>query len=51
LSRTRLLIDECLSVELASLARERGYEASHLRDLGILQKKDWQLAPVIFEGD
>ncbi len=51
MSRARFLIDECLSVELAGLAWERGYQASHLRDLGLLQRKDGQLAPVIFQGD
>ena len=51
MSRARFLIDECLSVELAGLAQERGYQASHLRDLGLLRRKDGQLAPIIFEGD
>lgn len=51
MSRARFLIDECLSVDLAELAWERGYEASHLRDLGLLRRKDGQLAPIIFEGD
>ena len=51
MSRPRFLIDECLSVELAALAWERGYQASHLRDLDLLGRKDAELAPVIFEGD
>jgi hypothetical protein len=51
LSRPRFLIDECLSVELAALAWERGYQASHLRDLNLLGRKDAELVPVIFEGD
>ena len=51
MSRSRFLIDECLSVELAGLAWERGYQASHLRDLNLLGRKDPELAPVIFEGD
>lgn len=51
MSRARFLVDECLSVELARLAWSRGYQASHLRDLGHLKKKDGQLAPVIFGGD
>ena len=50
-SRARFLIDECLSVDLPTLAWARGYQASHLRDLGLTEKKDWQLAPVIFGGD
>ena len=51
MSRARLLIDECLSVDLAGLAWAHGDEASHLRDLGLLRRKDGQLAPVIFGGD
>ena len=51
MSRPRFLIDECLSVELAALAWERGYQASHLRDLDLLGRKDAELAPVIFQGD
>jgi len=51
LSRARFLIDECLSVELAELAWERDYQASHLRDLDLLGRKDGELAPVIFDGD
>lgn len=51
MSRARFLIDECLSVDLARLARERGFEANHLRDLGLTEKKDWELAPIIFHGD
>ena len=51
MSRTRFLIDECLSVELAGLAWERGYQASHLRDFGLLQRKDSQLASIIFKDD
>jgi len=32
---TKLLIDECLSAELASMARERGHhEASHVAWIG-----------------
>ena len=51
MSRARFLIDECLSVELAGLAWRRGYQASHLRDLDLLGRKDAELAPIIFEGD
>ncbi|SEH41934.1 DUF5615 family PIN-like protein [Magnetospirillum fulvum] len=48
----RLLIDECLSEELAKLARERGHlEASHVRWIGKGGAKDWELMPVILEGD
>ena len=51
MSRPRFLIDECLSVELAGLAWQRGYQASHLRDLDLLGRKDGELALVIFAGD
>ena len=42
----KLLIDECLSEELASHA-----EASHVRWIGKGGAKDWQLVPVILAGD
>lgn len=51
MSRARLLIDECLSVELAWMAWERGHEATHLRDRGLLGVRDADLAPMIFEED
>lgn len=48
----RLLIDECLSEELAKRARERGHaEASHVRWIGKGGAKDWELMPVILAGD
>jgi hypothetical protein len=48
----KLLIDECLSEELATLARERGHlDASHVRWIGKGGAKDWELTPVIVEGD
>lgn len=48
----KLLIDECLSPELAKQAREAGHgEASHIVWLKLSGKKDWQLKPVILEGD
>ena len=51
MSRARFLIDECLTVELPGLAWARGFQGSHLRELGLLRLKDSQLAPVIFGGD
>ncbi|MER8605883.1 DUF5615 family PIN-like protein [Mesorhizobium sp. M1233] len=37
----KFLIDECLSPELAKLARERGFpESSHVRWLGLVGAKD-----------
>jgi hypothetical protein len=48
----KLLIDECLSAELAKLARERGHpESSHVRWIGKAGAKDWELLPVILNGD
>ena len=48
----KFLIDECLSEELVSLARNAGYrESSHVRRLGKGGFKDWQLMPVVLEGD
>ena len=48
----KLLIDECLSEELAKLARERGHaEAAHVRWIGKGGAKDWELMPVILAGD
>jgi hypothetical protein len=48
----RLLIDECLSEELARLARDRGHpESSHVRWIGKAGAKDWELRPVIVDGD
>jgi len=48
----KLLIDECLSEELAVLARDRGHpESSHVRWIGKGGAKDWELLPVILDGD
>ena len=47
----KLLIDECLSVELAACAHRRDLAASHLRDLGLLGRKDGQLFRIIIDGD
>ena len=48
----KLLIDECLSPELAVMARERGHpEASHIVWMGKAGWKDWQLKQVILNED
>jgi hypothetical protein len=48
----RLLIDECLSQELAHRARARGYpEATHVHWIGKSSWKDWNLAKVIVNED
>ena len=48
----KFLIDECLSPDLASLARERGFsESSHVSWLGKAGWKDWELKRFILEQD
>ncbi|MBL8586050.1 MAG: DUF5615 family PIN-like protein [Bradyrhizobiaceae bacterium] len=41
----KFLIDECLSPELATLARGRGHpESTHVTWLGLTGRKDWVIA-------
>lgn len=48
----RFLIDECLSPDLAALARERGFfESSHVTWLGKAGWKDWELKQFVLEQD
>jgi Domain of unknown function (DUF5615) len=48
----KFLIDECLSPELAQLARDRGYhESFHVSWLGKAGWKDWELKELILEQD
>ena len=48
----KFLIDECLSPDLAALARERGFfESSHVTWLGKAGWKDWELKQFILEQD
>jgi len=48
----KLLIDECLSEALAKRALERGYlESAHVRWIGRGGAKDWELLPIILDGD
>jgi hypothetical protein len=48
----KLLIDECLSEELAKLARDSGHsETSHVRWIGKTGAKDWELLPIILADD
>jgi len=49
--RPRFLIDENLSVQLPRLVRQRGYECMHVRDLGLLSEKDWDLLERIRKDD
>ncbi len=49
---TKLLIDECLSSELALMARRRGhFEASHVVWIGKSGWKDWELKRVLLNDD
>jgi hypothetical protein len=49
---TKLLIDECLSSELALMARERGHhEASHVVWIGKSGWKDWELKRILLDED
>jgi len=49
---TKLLIDECLSSELALMARQRGHqEASHVVWIGKSGWKDWELKRVLLDED
>jgi hypothetical protein len=48
----KLLIDECLSPELAKLAQKLGHgESSHVVWIKKAGLKDWQLRSVILDGD
>ncbi|MDA8349393.1 MAG: DUF5615 family PIN-like protein [Pseudomonadota bacterium] len=48
----KFLIDECLSPELVARAHQRGHgESTHVVWLGRAGLKDWELKPLILEGD
>jgi hypothetical protein len=48
----KLLVDECLSPELALMARGRGHgESSHVVWIGQQGIKDWNLLEVVIDGD
>ena len=47
----RFLIDECLSVDLVTLAGEAGHEAQHLAHVGRAGWKDWNVVRYASEGD
>ena len=45
----KFLIDECLSPELAKMAKREGYgDTSHMKLSG---RKDWELKSIIIDGD
>lgn len=48
----KFLVDECLSPELTKLAHAHGHgESSHVVWLGLAGRKDWELKPVILDGN
>lgn len=47
----RFLIDECLSVDLISIASAAGHEAQHVARVGKAGWKDWNVARHAAEGD
>lgn len=48
----KFLIDECLSPELVKLAQENGHgESTHVVWRKLAGKKDWELKPIILDGD
>jgi predicted nuclease of predicted toxin-antitoxin system len=48
----KFLIDECLSPELAKIAIGKTHgETSHIVWLGLAGYKDWELTPIILDGD
>ncbi|MBX4937071.1 MULTISPECIES: DUF5615 family PIN-like protein [Rhizobium] len=48
----KLLIDECLSPRLVQIAQAAGYvQSTHIVWLGKSGWKDWELKPLIIDGD
>lgn len=48
----KFLVDECLSPELVHLAHEHGHsESSHVLWIGKAGAKDWELMPLIQDGN
>jgi predicted nuclease of predicted toxin-antitoxin system len=47
----RFLIDECLSVDLVSIARDVGHDAQHVARIGKAGWKDWNVARYAGDGD
>ena len=47
----RLLIDECLHESLVGVAHRAGFEATHVKHLGLSGKADWELAERIVEDE
>lgn len=47
----RFLIDECLSVDLVTVAGNSGHEAQHVAHVGRAGWKDWNVVRYAREGD
>jgi predicted nuclease of predicted toxin-antitoxin system len=47
----RFLIDECLGIDLVSVASEVGHEAQHVADAGKVGWKDWNVVRHASDGD
>ncbi|HUB16059.1 MAG TPA: DUF5615 family PIN-like protein [Acetobacteraceae bacterium] len=47
----RFLIDECLTIDLVSVAQQAGHEAQHVAHVGKAGWKDWNVARHAAEGD
>ena len=47
----RFLIDECLTVDLVTVAGQCGHEARHIAHIGRAGWKDWNVARYASEGD
>jgi predicted nuclease of predicted toxin-antitoxin system len=47
----RFLIDECLSIDLVTVASQAGHEAQHAARVGKAGWKDWNAARNAAEGD
>ena len=47
----RFLIDECLSVDLVTVAGQCGHEAQHVAHVGRAGWKDWNVARYASDGD
>lgn len=47
----RFLIDECLSIDLVSVAHQAGHEAQHVARIGRAGWKDWNVARHAAGGD
>jgi predicted nuclease of predicted toxin-antitoxin system len=47
----RFLIDECLSVDLVSVAGQAGHDAQHVAHIGRAGWKDWNVVRYARDGD